>query len=786
MQKHILFLLLLCWSGVSLAQEKGINYQTIIRDQAGTALANQPISLGFSIIYQDQSGAESVVYRGLQRVTTNAFGLINVVIGDSADVFSPPFGQIDWAEGEHLLEISLNGSPISKTQLESVPYAKVATDMSLSHLKDVEVANPSLNDALIWNGQKWVAGSTGSGGTIYSAGPGIIIQNDSILNSAPDIPVSLSGTGATSVSGTYPNFVISSVDNTTDADADPANEIQTLSKSGNSVSLSQNGGSFTDEVNDADADPGNELQTLTINGDTISISGGNYINLPPSQGGTSYSSGTGINITNNVINNSAPDQTVTLAGGGATTVSGTYPNFNINSTDNVNDADADPGNEIQSLSKSGNTVTLSKSGGSFTDAVNDADADPGNEIQILTKLGSSVSLSQNGGSFTDEVNDADADPGNEIQVISKSGNTVSLSQSGGSFTDEVNDADADPNNEIQVLTLSGQVLTLDNGGGFVTLPDNNYVGGNGISISGNTITNDFPDQTVSINGSGATVVSGTYPNFTVSSTDNVNDADANPSNELQIISKSGNLVSLSQSGGSFTDETDDADADPNNEIQTLSKSGNTVSLSQSGGSFIDEVNDADADPNNEIQVLTLSGQDLTLDNGGGTITLPTSNYVGGSGISISGNTINNDFPDQTVAINGSGATVVSGTYPNFTVSSTDNVNDADANPSNELQIISKSGNLVTLSQSGGSFTDETDDADADPNNEIQTLSKSGNTISLSQGGGSFTDEVDDADADPNNEIQTLTLSGQVLTLDNGGGFVTWVRVGIIYFVCKAA
>ncbi len=47
-----------------------------------------------------------------------------------------------------------------------------------------------------------------------------------------------------------------------------------------------------------------------------------------------------------------------------------------------------------------------------------------------------------------------------------------------------------------------------------------YTAGTGISVSGNTIINAAPDQTVSLTGSGATTVTGTYPNFTILSTDN--------------------------------------------------------------------------------------------------------------------------------------------------------------------------------------------------------------------------------------------------------------------------
>jgi hypothetical protein len=49
----------------------------------------------------------------------------------------------------------------------------------------------------------------------------------------------------------------------------------------------------------------------------------------------------------------------------------------------------------------------------------------------------------------------------------------------------------------------------------------------------------------------------------------------------------------------------------------------------------------------------------------------TSPLTGGTGISVASNgTITNDSPDQTVALTGTGATTVTGTYPNFTIDST--------------------------------------------------------------------------------------------------------------------
>lgn len=68
-------------------------------------------------------------------------------------------------------------------------------------------------------------------------------------------------------------------DQVDDADNDPGNEIQTIAKSGNTVTLSNGGGSYTDDIDDADNDPTNEYQTLTMSGQTLMISNGNSVTL---------------------------------------------------------------------------------------------------------------------------------------------------------------------------------------------------------------------------------------------------------------------------------------------------------------------------------------------------------------------------------------------------------------------------------------------------------------------------------------------------------------------------
>lgn len=74
--------------------------------------------------------------------------------------------------------------------------------------------------------------------------------------------------------------------------------------------------------------------------------------------------------------------------------------------------------------------------------------------------------------------------------------------------------------------------------------------------------------------------------------------------------------------------------------------------------------------NSNIRGAFSAGTNISID-GNGVISSPTSSFTGGTGISISGSTITNSAPDQTVTLTGSGATSISGSYPNFTISSTD-------------------------------------------------------------------------------------------------------------------
>lgn len=147
--------------------------------------------------------------------------------------------------------------------------------------------------------------------TTYTAGTGINIAGASIINTMPDQTVVLNGTGATTVSGSYPNFTINSTDNNTTYSAGSGIDVTGTVISNTSPD-----------------------QTVTLTGDGATTITGTYPNFTISSTdvNTTYTAGSGIDVTGSVITNTAPDQTVNITGSGATTVTGSYPNFTVASS----------------------------------------------------------------------------------------------------------------------------------------------------------------------------------------------------------------------------------------------------------------------------------------------------------------------------------------------------------------------------------------------------------------------------------------------------------------------
>ncbi|MEQ9218078.1 MAG: hypothetical protein RLO17_08550 [Cyclobacteriaceae bacterium] len=270
-------------------------------------------------------------------------------------------------------------------------------------------------------------------------------------------------------------------------------------------------------------------------------------------------------------------------------------------------------------------------------------------------------------------------------------------------------------------------------------------------------------------------------------TDEVDDADADPTNEIQDLSISGNLLRITNNDNateidlgaisgsdnqdllfiegviSLTGDPDatmidlsgyDSDVSDDFDGQFSSLTGVPADLADG-----DQVEDADADPTNEIQSLELVDNILTL-----------SGDLSGTSLNFAGwdMDVSDDFDGQFSSLTGVPADLADG----------DQVDDADADPTNELQTITTNNSPGNITLSGDTTLNlNVNDADASSTNELITMATlmGGNTLRIVESGTNHDVDLsalaEDADADPNNEVQSLIYNSvsNVLTLTKPSG-----------------
>ena len=172
--------------------QSGFNYKALITDN-GSVLNNQAVTFRFSLL---QNGTANV-YQETQNATTDANGIVSLNVGEGT-VLSGNFSTINW-ENTYFLKVEIdtgNGyQDFGTSELKYVPYAKYAES----------------------------AGNTFSGN----------------FNDLSNVPTGLSD---------------------------------------------------GDDVNDADHNPTNEIQTLSVSGNQLTISNGNTVTLPTGSGGDQWGS----------------------------------------------------------------------------------------------------------------------------------------------------------------------------------------------------------------------------------------------------------------------------------------------------------------------------------------------------------------------------------------------------------------------------------------------------------------------------------------------------------------
>ncbi len=125
--KQLFTILFLSLTVCAFAQSPdAINYQTVVRDASGNTLTNQNVGFRIAILQGSQSG--TIVYQESFALTTNGFGLANMVVG-SGTVLNGNFSSIDWSNGPYFMQTAVDPAGgnayavMGTTQMVSVPYA---------------------------------------------------------------------------------------------------------------------------------------------------------------------------------------------------------------------------------------------------------------------------------------------------------------------------------------------------------------------------------------------------------------------------------------------------------------------------------------------------------------------------------------------------------------------------------------------------------------------------------------------------------------------------------------
>lgn len=165
-------ILLLIAAGICAQSPQSFKYQTVVRDLSGATFVNQDIMIRISILKGDVGG--SSVYGEIHEITTNAFGLATLEIGNGT-LESGDFSSIEWGMDRFFLKVEADFSGgstyelLGTTQLLSVPFAMhsttaerfiTLTDEARDQMIDVPVGkiiyNATTNRINLFDGLHWI------------------------------------------------------------------------------------------------------------------------------------------------------------------------------------------------------------------------------------------------------------------------------------------------------------------------------------------------------------------------------------------------------------------------------------------------------------------------------------------------------------------------------------------------------------------------------------------------------------------------------------------------------
>jgi endosialidase-like protein/trimeric autotransporter adhesin len=136
-----IFLCVITLNGYAQIPEE-FNYQAVLRNSSGELLAGEVVDVEISIINNNASG--TVLYTETHTKTTNAYGLVNLVIGTGTG--TDDFSAIDWAADKRFVGVKVDAgsglTDLGAFQLLSVPYALYANSASNLGSDNIYIPEP--------------------------------------------------------------------------------------------------------------------------------------------------------------------------------------------------------------------------------------------------------------------------------------------------------------------------------------------------------------------------------------------------------------------------------------------------------------------------------------------------------------------------------------------------------------------------------------------------------------------------------------------------------------------
>lgn len=532
MKQILLLLLVLSAATTAFAQvPQSFNYQAVARDADGKPISKGLVTVTANIL---RNGTE--VYSEKTDHTTTTTGLFTLRVGEGDPT---DFQAIDWSLGGYSLQVKVGGAIIIETAavpIVSVPYALMAD----------EVVNE--RQQLIVNGnQLTITGAGGNTVTLaatsntYQAGAGIEVTNNTITNKGDVDPTD-------------------DLTKTTDLDGDVTGKYDKLQIKPGVVGSDElaNGAVTGTKIAQQGATNGQVLKwngtTWVPDTDLTTVGSGNTATSAPLTG--NGSAGSPVSLTPGTISGQvlkwngtawapATDETSTggsntYAAGPGISVTGSSPNLTINNTGDINASDdltnatnfgGDVSGTYNNLQIGANAVGATElANGAVTGAkIAQQGATNG---QVLKWNGTTWAPQDDiGGGTGDGWGSQTASTGTALTGNGTPASPLNLAQQGASNGQvlkwNATNSTWIPAQDLSASTLedlldvtttgvnNGQVLQW-NGTQWVPASPKTYSAGTGITIDAqNQIINTAPDVPLSLVGSGATTVTGTYPNLTV-------------------------------------------------------------------------------------------------------------------------------------------------------------------------------------------------------------------------------------------------------------------------------